>query len=67
MENSEKCVRRRLAERGTFIVEICDCGAVHLTIGFLTLRLDPCAYRALAGALDDALRVLDVRDHQIIH
>lgn len=67
MADDGRCTRRRLAERGAFIVELCDCDAVHLTVGFLTLRLDPRAYRELAGALEEALRAISVPDHQTIH
>jgi hypothetical protein len=67
MANEAKCKRRKLAERGTFNVELCDCGAVHLTVGFLTLRLDPRAYRELAGAIDEGLRAMEVRDQPTIH
>jgi len=67
MADEGKCKRRRLAERGSFIVELCDCDAAHLTVGFLTLRLDPRAYRELAGALDDALRAIGTPEQQTIH
>ncbi len=67
MADDRKCKRRRLAERGSFIVELCDCDAVHLTVGFLTLRLEPRAYRELAGALEEALRAISVPEQQIIH
>lgn len=67
MADDRKCTRRRLAERGSFIVELCDCDAVHLTVGFLTLRLDPRAYRELAGALEEALQAISVLEQQIVH
>jgi hypothetical protein len=67
LADDEKCKRRRLAERGSFVVELCDCEAVHLTVGFLTLRLDPRAYRELAGALEEALRAISVPEQQTIH
>jgi hypothetical protein len=49
------CRRRRLAERASFSVDECDCGAIHLTIGYLTMRLDPRAYREMAAAVLEAL------------
>jgi len=67
MASDAKCEKRKLAERGNFNVELCDCGAVHLTVGFLTLRLDPRAYRELAGAIDQGLRAMEVRDQPTIH
>jgi hypothetical protein len=67
MASKLKCERRKLAERETFKVELCDCGAVHLTIGFLRIRLDPRAYRELAGAIDEALCAMAVRNQPTIH
>jgi hypothetical protein len=67
MTSDGKCERRRLAQRGSFNVEACDCGAVHHTIGFLTVRLDSCAYRELADALHDGLRAMEPRDQTTIH
>jgi hypothetical protein len=34
---------------------MCDCGAVHLTAGFVTLRLEPSAYRELATVVNEGL------------
>jgi hypothetical protein len=58
MPGGDKCVRRRLAERGTFHVEMCDCGVIQMTIGCLTLRLDPRAYSELAEAVHESLSKL---------
>jgi hypothetical protein len=60
------CERRRLAERGTFKIELCDCGTVHLIIGCLTLRLEPSAYDELATAIDESLRKLQLSDKRLI-
>jgi hypothetical protein len=49
------CDKRRLAEHGPFNVQVCECGAVHLTAGFMTLRLEPSAYRELAAVVNDGL------------
>jgi hypothetical protein len=54
----ERCERRRLAERGSFNVDECDCGAIHLTLGCLTLRLDPSAYGELVEAIAESLESL---------
>jgi hypothetical protein len=49
------CEKGRLAAHEPFNVQVCDCGAVHLTAGFVTLRLEPSAYRALAAAVNEGL------------
>lgn len=69
MASNGKCERQRLAEHGSFTVELCDCGAVHLAIGFVTLRLDPRAYRELARTVDEGLRAIqaEVAQHPTIH
>ena len=43
-----KCDKRTLAAHGPFGVHLCKCGAVHLTAGFVTLRLDLAAFLELA-------------------
>jgi len=58
MSERSKCRRRRLAERQSFAVDECACGAVHLTIGYVTMRLDPCAYREMAATVTEALAQL---------
>jgi hypothetical protein len=67
MPVSGKCARHRIAERGTFSIEVCDCGIVHLTIGCLTLRLDPPAYCELADAIGESLHKLQAADKPVIH
>ena len=49
------CRRRRLAQRGSFTVDECECGAIHLTIGYVTIRLERCAYHEMASAVFEAL------------
>ena len=44
------------------MVERCSCGAVHLTIGAVTLRLAASAIPALAATLGDAARTLVLHD-----
>jgi hypothetical protein len=36
-------------------VDACDCGTIHLTIGALTLRLDPAAFGRLSATLAEAV------------
>ena len=49
MNKRKNCRRNRLAERGAFSVDECACGTLHLTIGYVTMRLESCAYRELAA------------------
>ena len=49
MTKRKNCRRHRLAERASFSVDECECGALHLTIGYVTMRLEACAYREMAG------------------
>ena len=67
MTKSNHCRRRRLAERAPFSVDECDCGAVHVTIGYVTMRLDPCAYREMAAAVIEALPQLPPQAESTIH
>lgn len=48
------CRRQRLSQRGPFLVEACGCGMLHLTFGFLTLRIAPQALDALCATLLEA-------------
>ena len=67
MPNSDKCDRRRLAARASFAIDECDCGSVHLTIGHVTIRLDPCAYSEMAVAIAEALEHLSAQCRPRIH
>ena len=67
MKDDTPCRRRRLASRASFAVEECDCGAVHLTIGYVTLRLDPCAYREVVAMMNDALERLPAPHRATLH
>jgi hypothetical protein len=55
MKDSGRCTRKLLASTPICMVEECDCGTVHLTVGALTLRLEREALRDLQGALASAL------------
>jgi|JI10StandDraft_1071094.scaffolds.fasta_scaffold56507_2 hypothetical protein len=46
--------RTLLARAPGIAVEACTCGALHVTIGALTLRLDPSAFTRLCATLADA-------------
>jgi hypothetical protein len=67
MTKRKNCRRRRLAHRAPFSVEKCECGALHLTIGYVTLRLEVCAYREMAAAVSEALDELPVQRRATIH
>jgi hypothetical protein len=63
------CKRTRLAGNDSFKVDLCGCGAIHLTVGFVTLRLDPDAYRKLVAVLDEGARAIqaDTVDRPAVH
>jgi len=58
------CTRRLLAAGDHTVVEQCSCGAVHLTIGAVTLRLAGDAIASLSLTLDQATRAL--RGHEVL-
>jgi len=51
--------RQSLAQRGPCRIEACECGVLHVTVGMITLRLQPTTARALADALEQALAQTD--------
>ena len=59
------CRRRRLAARPSFSVDVCECGAVHLTVGYTTMRLDEGAFREMAAMLAEALSHLSPRPQHL--
>lgn len=63
---SPTCSRRTLAANDFSIVERCSCGAVHLTIGAITLRLTASTIPALAQTLGDAARALVLHEAMAI-
>jgi hypothetical protein len=67
MEDSRECRRRRIGGASSFTIDLCECGAVHLTIGFATLRLEPHAYRELASAIAQGARSLEQSVPPFIH
>ena len=46
--------RTTLVQNGPFRVEVCGCGTLHLTIGAVTLRLQPAALDPLTETLQRA-------------
>ena len=62
MIDSKACTRQTLATSELTMVERCSCGAVHLTIGAVTLRLASSAVPALAATLGDAARALVLQE-----
>lgn len=59
-ESVDPCRRHVLARKPVGSVEFCHCGAVHLSIGGVTLRLVPAAIPELAELLADAAAELPV-------
>jgi len=53
------CERRRLAAEGQNAVDVCGCGAIHLTVGPVTIRLEAEAYRELASTISAGASRLD--------
>lgn len=52
------CVRRTLAAGPFAVVEQCTCGAVHLTIGAVTLRLTASVIAPIGETLAEAAGAL---------
>lgn len=60
--HTRPCHRERLAAGDFAQVELCDCGAAHLTIGAVTLRVAPAAIAELAEVVVEAARQLALHD-----
>jgi hypothetical protein len=54
----QPCPRLLLAAGDFAVVEQCSCGAVHVTIGAITLRLAAGAIPSLAATMNEAARAL---------
>jgi hypothetical protein len=54
--------RHRVADVGPCVIEQCDCGVLHVTVGMMTMRLHGDTARALSIALDRALRLCEGAD-----
>jgi hypothetical protein len=52
------CKRQTLAMGELAVVEQCSCGAVHVTIGAITLRLAPSSIVQIATTMNEAARSL---------
>jgi hypothetical protein len=57
-----KCDKRTLAAHGPFGVHLCKCGAVHLTSGFVTLRLELAAFLELAVVVNQGHSALTTQN-----
>ncbi len=57
MDNSS-CIRRTLAVGEFAVVEQCTCGAVHVTIGAVTMRMSQHTLVPLATTINEAARTL---------
>jgi len=60
--HTRECHRTLLAHGGFAIVELCNCGAVHLSLGAVTLRLAPEAVGELTTVMADAARALALHE-----
>jgi hypothetical protein len=58
---TQPCERQLLAQGSFCMVETCSCGAMHITLGALTLRVSPEAGLEIASTLGDAARVWALR------
>ena len=63
----KSCAKRRLAEGTFFCVDACGCGAIHLTIGFVTIRLEPGAFREFATMASEAAAHVKRTEESYIH
>lgn len=59
--DDNSCSRERLAGHPGLQVDLCQCGCVHLTIGSVTLRLQPDALIETATVLGVAAAELERR------
>jgi hypothetical protein len=60
--HTQECRRQVLGRCGFVLIELCNCGAAHVTLGAVTLRLAPEAIAELAEAAGDAARELALRE-----
>ena len=61
------CRRRPLAHNAICSVEVCDCGALHLSIGAVTLRLQPDALASIAEVIGEGARELALLQNLAAH
>lgn len=59
MMREERCPRECLADGPLCRIDRCGCGMLHVTLGPLTVRLEPAACRAVHATLAEALDRLD--------
>lgn len=51
MSQESQCQQELLSQDRCYQVTRCSCGAVHVTIGPITMRLEPEAYHSLLAVL----------------
>lgn len=65
--DQQTCHRRPLSSGDFCSVEMCDCGALHLSIGAVTLRLAPDSLPAIAEVIGDGARELARLQYRAAH
>ena len=61
--NDVDCFRERLAGATGLFVDQCSCGCVHVTIGAVTLRLQPDTVVEVGRVIQAAVTELEKRRH----
>jgi len=59
--------REILAGDNPFRIEVCECGALHVTMGHVTVRMAPDSCELLTANLLSALRELERRRGTVTH
>ena len=62
---TSSCKKTTLSSHGSFSVERCSCGTIHLHIGALTLRIERRSLDQLALTLGEAASINQHLEHQI--
>ena len=62
---TSSCKKTTLSSHGSFSVERCSCGTIHLHIGALTLRIEGRSLDQLALTLDEAASINHHLERQI--
>lgn len=58
MDPFGRCTAQTLAQGPLCKVDVCQCGTLHVTVGMITLRFKPGAFRALCATLLEAVERL---------
>lgn len=59
------CRRVRLAESPVAVVDVCECGVMHLQLGPFSLRIAADALVALYDTLGDAIAANEARERDV--